>query len=98
MNKRELYTNVAKKAGVTIKSVTQICDALFDTMVEQVLSVNERVYINGFGVFNKKQYKQKTVGKIDSPGSTIEIPARTKMIFSPSRRLAEKFEEKTTTE
>lgn len=71
MNKTELITAVAEKAGLTKKDVEKTINALLDTVKEEV-AADGKVQLIGFGTFEARVRKAR-VGKNPRSGEEIII-------------------------
>ncbi len=59
MNKSELIKAVAAKAGFTNKDVTEVYEALIETITE-TLKAGEKIQLVGFGTIEVKKVPAKT--------------------------------------
>ena len=73
MNKTELITAVAEKAGLTKKDVEKAVNALLDTVKEEV-AAGKKVQLIGFGTFEVRARAAKE-GRNPKTGETIKIAA-----------------------
>ena len=73
MNKAELISTVAEKAGLSKKDSEKIVTATFEAITE-ALEAGEKVQLVGFGVFDVKA-REARVGRNPKTKETIEIPA-----------------------
>lgn len=73
MNKTELITAVAEKAGVSKKDADAAVNTVLDTIVETV-AAGDKVQLVGFGTFEPRERSAK-IGKNPRTGESIEIPA-----------------------
>ena len=73
VNKNELITEVAERAGLTKSAATQAVDATFDAITE-ALRQKEEVRLVGFGTFLTAERKA-TEGRNPRTGAPIKIPA-----------------------
>ena len=73
MNKTELITAVAEKAGMSKKDADAAVSTVLDTIVNTV-AAGEKVQLVGFGTFEPRTRCAKT-GKNPRTGETISIPA-----------------------
>ena len=85
MNKTELITAVAEKAGLTKKDVEKAVNALLDTVKEEVAAGN-KVQLIGFGTFEARQRAARE-GKNPQTNATIKIPATTVPAFKAGKAL-----------
>lgn len=58
MNRKELIKKISKKYEVSQEFSSQMCDAVFETINEE-LNAGHDIYIYGFGYFKHKTYKGK---------------------------------------
>jgi DNA-binding protein HU-beta len=75
MNKEELVQEVAKKAKVTQKDVSDILSVFID-VVEKTVSKGKKVTLVGFGTFESRKRAART-GRNPQTGKEIKIPAKT---------------------
>lgn len=80
MNKTDLIRRVAKTCNVSIEDTSRWVNAIFDVLTDCILE-NEEVHIYGFGRFNHRRRKAY-VGSLPSR-EAINIPAKTKLRFTP---------------
>lgn len=73
MNKSELISAVAEKAGITKKDAEKAVTAVLDTIIEQV-AAGEDIRIVGFGTFERHERKER-VGCDPRTKEKITIPA-----------------------
>lgn len=87
MTKRELVSEVATKVGLTQNEVSNIVQALLDSIVE-ALSEGERLEIRNFGVFEIK-IRDARVGRNPRTGEEVPIPEKRVPSFKPGKALKE---------
>ena len=87
MNKTELITAVAEKAGLTKKDVEKAVNALLDTVKEEV-AAGKKVQLIGFGTFEARKRKART-GRNPQTGAAIKIAAKTVPAFSAGKNFKE---------
>ncbi|MEI7473492.1 MAG: HU family DNA-binding protein [bacterium] len=87
MNKEELVQEVAKKAKVTQKEVSEIL-SLFIDVVEKTVSKGKKVTLVGFGTFEARKRAART-GRNPQTGSEIQIPAKTVPTFTAGKKFKE---------
>lgn len=87
MNKGELITTVAAKAGVSKKEADTIVSAAIDTIMEAVAD-GEKVTFVGFGSFEPRDRKERE-GRNPKTGETMTIPATTVPAFSAGKGFKE---------
>ena len=85
MNKTELITVVAEKAGMPKKDAERVVNATIDAIVAS-LAQGERVQLSGFGVFEAKE-REARVGRNPRTKQTIQIPATRTPAFKASKAL-----------
>lgn len=85
MNKTELVTSVAGKAGLTKKDAEKAIDALF-ACISDALVDEEKVQIVGFGTFETKQREERK-GRNPQTGAEITIPASKNPTFKAGKGL-----------
>lgn len=73
MNRSELVSAVAEKAGLTKKDAEKVIVAAFETIKEQVAG-GQKVAISAFGTFEARERKART-GKNPRSGAEVKIPA-----------------------
>ncbi len=87
MNKSDLITAVADKAGISKKDAEKAVSALLDTVVEKVASGDE-IRIVGFGTFERRERKERT-GSDPRTGKQIKIAASKVPAFKPGKSFKE---------
>lgn len=87
MNKNELVTAVAEKAGLTKANAAAAVDGLIASITE-VLQQGGDVRLPGFGSF-EVSHRAETKGRNPSTGAEIKIPARKVPKFSAGKGLKE---------
>jgi DNA-binding protein HU-beta len=85
MNKAELVTAVAAKAGLSKKDSEKAINAAFDTITE-TLAAGEKVQLVGFGVFEVKE-RGARIGRNPQTKEEIEIPASRVASFKVGKAL-----------
>lgn len=85
MNKQELISAMAEKAGLTKKD-SEAALAAFISTVEGALKSGDKVQLIGFGSFEVRDRAART-GKNPSTGETINIPAAKVPAFKAGRAL-----------
>ena len=73
MNKTELISAVAEKAGITKKDTEAVISATLDAITE-ALSKGDKVQLAGFGIFEVKKREART-GRNPRTGEAREIAA-----------------------
>jgi len=87
VNKSELVKSLAEKAEITQKDAAKALDAVVET-IQQALANGDKVQIIGFGSFEVRDRKERTV---ISPATREEItvPATKVPAFKPGKSLKE---------
>lgn len=85
MNKAELVSMVAEKAGLSKKDAEKAVAAVFDS-IQDTLTAGEKVQLVGFGTFEIRERGART-GRNPRSGDTIEIPASKVPAFKPGKAL-----------
>jgi len=88
LNKSELVSDVAGKAGMTKKDVEKVLGALF-LSIEEALKNEDKVQLVGFGTFEVRHRKART-GRNPQTGEEILIPASRVPAFKAGKTLKEK--------
>ncbi|RKQ59094.1 DNA-binding protein HU-beta [Thermovibrio guaymasensis] len=85
MTRKDLIDKVAEEFGIKKKDAEAVVKFLFKEITE-ALKKGERVSIQGFGVFDLKEQKER---KIRNPrtGEVIEVPRKKKVYFRPTFKL-----------
>lgn len=86
MNKAELISAVAEKAGFTKKDAETAVNA-FVASVEQALVQGEKVQLIGFGTFETRQRKERQGRNPRKPGEVIKIKAAKAPVFKAGKAL-----------
>lgn len=84
MTKKELIEQVARKAHTTKKGAGETID-VFLTEIGRVLSKGEKVVLSGFGTFQVKTMKGKTV-KIPNTEKFVTIKSHRLPRFTPGKK------------
>jgi len=87
MNKNELISSVAEKAGLSKAQAAEAVDA-FIASVTGTLTAGGDVRLPGFGSF-EVSHRKATKGRNPSTGAEIHIPARNVPKFSAGKSLKE---------
>ena len=85
MNKNELVSAVAEKAGLTKTDAASAVDAVFD-VVQAELKNKGDIRLAGFGNFTVS-HRAAAKGRNPSTGAEVNIPARNVPKFSPGKGL-----------
>lgn len=83
MNKNELTTAVAEKAGLTKKDAEKAVSAVIESVVETLASGN-KVQLVGFGTFEVRERAARS-GRNPQTGKTINIPASKLPVFKAGK-------------
>ena len=83
MNKAELIQLVSERADVSHIDAETVIDE-FLSLIEKTIVKGEEVKLSGFGIFEKKQRKERK-GPNPSDGRHIIIPASATINFRPSK-------------
>ncbi|MBR0556031.1 DNA-binding protein HupB [Ciceribacter sp. L1K23] len=85
MNKNELVSAVAEKAGLTKADALSAVDAVFDT-VQVELKKGGDIRLAGFGAFTVSR-REASKGRNPSTGAEVDIPARNVPKFTAGKGL-----------
>ena len=85
MNKLELVTAVADRAGLTKRDAERAVTAAVD-IIEETLQRGDRVSLVGFGTFEVRDRKPR-VGRNPQTGQEIRIPAGRVPSFKAGKNL-----------
>lgn len=88
MTKNELITAVANSACTTKKNTEDIINAFID-VVENEVSLGEKVQIVNFGIFEATK-KNERIGRNPQTGETIVIKDHRIPRFKPGKQFKEK--------
>lgn len=83
MNKTELASAIATKAGISKKDANASLDAFIDSVVEAVKK-GDRVQLTGFGVFEARKRAART-GRNPQTKEPIKIAASTAPAFKAGK-------------
>ena len=86
MNKAELCSVLADKAGLSKKQAEEFLDAFLETVIETLKSGGD-IALTGFGTFSAKQRAARKGVNPQNPSQTIDIPATTVAKFKAGKRL-----------
>ncbi len=81
----ELIHSVANNVGLKKRDAEIAVDAVFE-IIEEKLKGGDKVSIQGFGSFEPR-YSAASQGQNPRTGESIQIPAKTAVIFKPSKAL-----------
>lgn len=90
MNKSELITETALKAGVTRKDTERVLNIALDLMVQE-LERGESVKLSGFGIFSVKERAER-IGRNPRTGEELTVPATKSVQFRAGKTLKEAVE------
>ncbi|WP_284727941.1 DNA-binding protein HupB [Sphingomonas psychrolutea] len=85
MNKNELVSAVAEKAGLTKADAASAVDAVFET-VQAELKNGGDIRLAGFGAFTVGR-REASKGRNPSTGAEVDIPARNVPKFTAGKGL-----------
>ena len=85
MNKAELVSAVAEKAGLSKKDSEKAINAAFESITE-TLAAGEKVQLVGFGAFEVKE-RNARIGRNPRTKEEIEIPASRVPAFKAGKAL-----------
>lgn len=88
MNKSELITSMAEKSKLTKKD-TELALKAFIESVEEALEGGEKVQLVGFGTFESRDRKARTV-RNPKTGEPLEIAASTVPVFKAGKEFKDK--------
>ena len=91
MNKAELISATAEKAGLSKKDSEKVINAALETIVE-ALKADDKVQLVGFGVFEVKSRAER-IGRNPKTKAEIVIPASKVPQFKPGKTLKEAISE-----
>lgn len=87
MNKAELIEKISSRIACTKADAERALDVVIDGIVDAV-SNGVKVSIAGLGIFSSKEMKAK-VARNPKTGEKVDVPARTKVKFAPSKTFKE---------
>ncbi|MBS3887042.1 MAG: HU family DNA-binding protein [Dethiobacter sp.] len=85
MNKSELISVVAEKAGLTKKDTEKVVNEVFEG-ISAALAQGDKVQIIGFGTFDVRERKARE-GRNPATGDAITIPAVKVPVFKAGKAL-----------
>lgn len=85
MNKTELITLAAEKAGVPKKDAERVISAALE-LVSDSLEQGEKVQLSGFGAFEVKE-REARIARNPHTNEPMTVPATRVPAFKPSERL-----------
>ena len=83
MNKRELVAKVTQKAQVSKTDAEKIISATLETIIDEVASGN-KVQLMGFGTFEQRVRKEKTV-KVPNIDKLTTVPEAKIPVFKAGK-------------
>ncbi|MGP9666535.1 HU family DNA-binding protein [Psychrobacter sp. AOP31-A1-22] len=89
MNKSELVSSMAKKAGTTQKEARLLLEAFQDSLVEAMVA-DDKLMLVGFGTFSVIE-KNARVGRNPKTGEAVHIPAKRTIKLKVSDKLNEQL-------
>ena len=89
ITKKELVDEIASQTGFTQVKTKVIVEGLIDAVTNSVIEGNN-IELRGFGRFKNKQRKERRT-RIPKTGELVNIPAKTRPVFEPSKELIEKI-------
>ena len=93
MNKTELSTKLAKKAGLTQAKAGEAVDAIFSAsrgLIAVELGAGRKVTLPGFGGFSLRRRAARQ-GRNPATGAAIRIPSRAYPAFKVGKTLKERL-------
>lgn len=88
MNKQELITAMATKAGLTKKDTEGALNAFMET-IEETLSKGEKIQLVGFGTFEVRERAAREGRNPRNPEEIIKIAASKAPAFKAGKALKE---------
>lgn len=85
MNKNELVSAAADKAGLSKKDTEAVINATIDVITE-CLAGDDKVQLVGFGAFEVKS-RAARIGRNPKTKESIDIPASKVPVFKPGKAL-----------
>ena len=89
ITKKELVDEIASQTGFTQVKTKDIVEGLIDAVANAVIEGNN-IELRGFGRFKNKQRKERRT-RIPKTGELVNIPAKVRPVFEPSKDLIEKI-------
>ena len=89
ITKKELVDEIASQTGFTQVKTKVIVEGLIDAVTDAVIEGNN-IELRGFGRFKNKQRKERRT-RIPKTGELVNIPAKVRPVFEPSKDLIEKI-------
>ena len=88
MNKSELITSMSEKSSLTKKDTEAALRAFIES-VEETLEGGEKVQLVGFGTFESRVRKARTV-RNPRTGEPLEVAESTVPVFKPGKEFKDK--------
>jgi len=85
MTQSQVAAHLAEKIGITKKQAKSSLEELTNLIVRQ-LKKEGSLRLAGLGIFRKRKTKAR-VGRNPATGEPINIPARTRLRFTPAKSL-----------
>lgn len=85
MTQSQVAAHLAEKIGITKKQAKSSLEELTSLVVRQ-LKKEGSLRLAGLGIFRKRKTKAR-VGRNPATGEPINIPARTRLRFTPAKSL-----------
>ena len=89
ITKKEIVDEIASQTGFTQVKTKVIVEELIDAISNSVIE-GSNIELRGFGRFKNKQRKERRT-RIPKTGELVNIPAKTRPVFEPSKELIEKI-------
>ena len=90
MNKTELISAAAERAGIPKKDADRVLNAALELIADK-LSQGEKVQLSGFGNFEVRE-REARVGRNPHTGEAVTIPPSKAPVFKPSKLLKDSVE------
>ena len=91
MTKAELASKISEITGIEKLTTLKVIESLMNE-IKNSISMNEAVYLRGFGTFKAKKRAEKT-GRNIKKNTTIIIPEHHIPAFKPSKTFIEKVKQ-----
>ena len=85
MNKADIISAVADKAGISKKDSEKVVNSLID-VISDALKEGDKIQLVGFGSFEVKD-RAARIGRNPRTKEAIEIPASRTPVFKPGKAL-----------
>lgn len=96
ISKKDIIERVASKANCEIKDAMKFTDAFVNVLLDILLNADPgtKVVLREFGTFRVHQTKpRKSAHNPKSPNVKIQVPARRRISFRPSKMLKDALKE-----